>query len=348
MDGRRLLIFPHDADLETQRTVAALSQRGTVDIQTLRHDSPASLAIDLLKLRKRAAGCDVVHAFGGRALALAVGATRSARIIFSPVGLPTRRLASWLRAIASYRQIDAVCSSDEARRALVTRGVPDGRVHLIRAGVNLASIRTGRDRALRARLGFGDDDTVLFCPLEITHRSGHQVAMWAVSILNILQPQYKLLVWGRGAARHTLDDRRERVLDSGVMRVATGVDPSIEVEPLFAAADLCLFTPTGPVSPLPVAMAMASGKAIVSTVSRQLCELIEDRHTAMLVPQMTPRAIAHRILDTAADATLSWKLADRARAEVYDHLTQAKMLQHYARLYAGEAEPARPSPSLVA
>ena len=328
---KRLLIQPAHADLETDRTIAALTHRGG-DVIALRQDSPASPMIDLLNLRKRIRRYDIVHAFGGPALAVAVGATNRP-VVFSPIGFPTRSLIAWVRAVCAYRHIDIACSSDAARRAMVTRGVPIDRTHLVRPGVNLSTIPTGRNTELRTRLGFSDSDSVLFCPLEITHTSGHRAAIWAASILSIIRPQYKLLLWGRGPASEAMNDLRTRVLDSSIIRFATDLDPTIEVEPLFAVADAVLLTPASPIPTLPVAMAMASSKPIVATVTTQLCELLEDRHTALLVNGFTPRVIGHRIMDLFADTHLAWQLHDRARAEVYDHLTQAKFIELFRQLY---------------
>ncbi len=348
----RLLIHSAHADLEADRTIAALIQRGG-DVIALRHDSPASLAIDLLKLRKRIREYDLVHAFGGQALAVAVGAT-SRPIVFSPVGFPNRALIGWVRAISACRTIDIACGSDAARRAMVTRGVPMERTHLTRPGVNLSAIPTARNADLRAKLGFSDDDKVLFCPFEITHTAGHRAAIWAISILSVIRPQYKLLIWGRGPARNVVDDVRERVIDRNVIRIATDVLPHVQPEALFSAADAVLMTPTAPVPMLPVAMAMASSRPIVATVTPQLCELLEDRHTAMLANGSTPRILAHRIMDLFADARLAWQLQDRARAEVYDHLTQAKSAELFRQLYervAGENQltdsPTLSKPSLA-
>jgi glycosyltransferase involved in cell wall biosynthesis len=89
-------------------------------------------------------------------------------------------------------------------------------------------------------------------------------------------------------------------------------------EELFAAADVILFTPRGPIEPWPITAALASGRPIVSTVTPGQCELLEDRHTCLMATAPTPRLLARRLLDLHNDPTLAWQLADRARAESYD------------------------------
>ncbi len=323
----RVLIISADANDETNRIAKALTDRGATRI-VLRADSPVSVLIDTLKLRKKLQNASVIHAFGGTALAAATIAS-GVPIIFTPTTRPTRTLTSWCRAIAAYRSLDIVCTNDTIRRAIVTRGFDFDRTHLIRPGVNLASVPTTRDNDLRLGFGFSNADTVLFCPLEITPQSGHAAAVWALSILNVVHPQYKLLLWGSGTAVSRVRELVGRTLNPGIYHIAD----TCNVASVFAAADAILLTPAGYVPMLPIAMSMASGKPIVATVTQQICELLEDRHTALLVNSTTPRAIAHRIVDLMSDATLAWKLKDRARAEVYDHLTQSKMLELHRQLY---------------
>jgi glycosyltransferase involved in cell wall biosynthesis len=260
---------------------------------------------------------------------VAIAGTRSP-IVFTPVGFPTRQLVGWLRAAMGCRDIHVTCPSDTARRFLVTRGVPIERTHLVRPGVDLKNIPTGRNERLRAELGYSTTDTVLYCPLEMTRAADHSTAVWAISILNIIRPEFRLLLWGNGKNLSNMKEVLGRTIDRATFRIVEIDSP----DPLFAAADGVLLTPLENVPMVSIAGAMASGKPIVSTFTESICELLEDRHTALLVAERTPRAIAHRVIDMFADPTLAWKLQDRARAEVYDHLTQAKMLELFRQVYA--------------
>jgi len=124
------------------------------------------------------------------------------------------------------------------------------------------------------------------------------------------------------------------LIDPRVTVIATDILPDVEVESLFSAADGVLMTPSGAVSPLIVAMAMASTRPIIATLTPQLCEMLEDRHTAMLVGQASPKLIAQRIVELFSDATLSWQIQDRARAEAYDLFTASRFLQACQAVYA--------------
>lgn len=338
-----LVLRPRCADLETDRIVAALGSRGAV-VLSLRGDKPATLLRSAISMRSELRAAPIVHAFGFSSLFASLLMTCSP-VVFTPIGFPTRAQIGWLRAAMAYRCIHIVASSQTMHRALVTRGIELSHCHLVRPGVRLSDIPTTRDRALRERLGFTDADTLLYAPLELTHAAGHVLAAWAVSILGVMQPQYKLLFHNRGTARAPLEHLKQHLIDPRALTIVDDVAP----EALFSAADAILMTPNAPVSPLVIATAMASSRPIIATTTRQLCEQLEDRHTALLVKEPSPRLVAQRIIDLFADPTLSWQLQDRARAEAYDHFTQSRMLKDLDAVYdtACGACQARSSPILM-
>jgi len=114
------------------------------------------------------------------------------------------------------------------------------------------------------------------------------------------------------------------------------LDRPVQFEELLPIADVCLVTPPGAAPTLPIATAMAAGVPIVSTVTYMLAELLEDRHTALMVPTRSPRALVQRVLDLREDPALRAKLVDTARAEAYEHFSMTRMLDEYRRVFAGE------------
>jgi glycosyltransferase involved in cell wall biosynthesis len=336
-----LLIKSAECDFETEQTCAAIAGRFNADVVTLPYRHLTATARAWKRLRRGPAAHEVVHAFGSQALIAAMLATSAQRILFSPVGFPRRRLIAWLRAASGYRRIDVVCTSDTMRRAFVTRGIAAERCHLVRPGVNFRSIPTQRDDAVRARLGLAPDHVAILAPLEMTYAGGQRLTTWAMSLLEVIQPQYRLILTGDGPQAASIIHFGRKLLNPDLLIVARERAPEVALPQLFAASDAILLTPTQPVPPMIVAMSMVSGRPIVATTTPQLCELLEDRHTALLVAKPSPRLIAQRIMDLFADQQLGWLIQDRARAEAYDYLTQSKMLDAYDRLYRGEtlAEP---------
>lgn len=323
-----LLLHPKPMSAEAEIALRLIARRRDAAVQTLVDPHPLVVARALPGLRRNDA--TIIHAFGNAALAAAVMAG-DRRIVFTPIDRPSRGQIGWLRAAMRYRSIDIVCSSDTLRRYYVTRGVPAERCHLIRPGVPMS---LGGDRAaLRQQLNLTDEDRLIFTPFEATHDSGHILAMWSGSLLNMLDRRYKLLVWGRGPAEQTIREFERRLVDPTMFRVGIDLDPAMPVQSFFAAADVVLLTGKDFGQPALTAMAMASGKPIVSTTTAAICEMIEDRHTAMLALEPTPRQVAQRVVDLYADDALRWKIADRARAEAYDYFAESRMLAAIDGLY---------------
>lgn len=327
-----------DPDFQTRRGVEALARSvgPGFDVTT---KTGAGLVSETLRTRRgRDDTPDVVHAWGGRALAAAVVRGRG-RIVFSPTRFPTPRSIRWLRAAMGYRDVQVVCSTATQRRVLVENGVPLDRCHLIRPGVDFARVRRRRDPALRARLGFTDADHVLLAPGESTRAAAHGDAVWAAAIAHYLDPRYKLLLWGRGeragaAVRRGMSVAGLNLLSAAEPRLGSSVD----FESLLPAADSVLVTACGPVATLPIAVCMAAGLPIVSTVTYTVAELLEDRHTALMVPRHEPRLMARRLFDLRADSGLQWSISDVARTEAYEYFSLTRFLDQWRGVYRRVAE----------
>lgn len=325
-----LLIRPAEASFAVERTCQALANKLNATTLAIRDAHPLVLLRAARVARDTIRRADVVNVFGGPALTCAI-AGGAARIVYTPLRWPTPHAIGWLRAAMSYREIDLVCSSDALRRTLVTRGVPIGRTHLVRPGVDFGTLRATRTNELRQRIGIADTDRVFFAPGPITRGGGHANAMWGISIANILDPRYRVIVHDTAGALPA--DTRQRLMNPDALIDAAAIVPGVTHEELFDLAHALLVTPTGPIEPLVIATAMASGKPIIATPTPQVCEMLEDRHTALLVTPPSPHRLAERIADLFADERLMWQIADRARAEAYDYFTQSSMLASLRDVY---------------
>ena len=325
---RVLHLLPVDPDFQTARSVSALQTEPDHASRVVRR-LPNAVA----EIRKgHPFRADVVHAWGMKSLTTAVLGARSP-VVYSPTSFPTARGAGWLRAVMAYRDVHAVCSTATQRRVLVERGVPIGRCHLIRPGVDFARVRRRRDPELRRRLGFSESDYVVLAAGESTRPSAHGTAVWAVSIANFVDPRFKLLIWGRGV-RAEAAVRRAQSLGGGLLAAAeTALGRSIEFEELLPAADAVLVTARGPVPTLPIAVCMAAALPIVSTVTYTVAELLEDRHTAVMVPRPSARLIARKLLDLRDDSRTQWSIADMARTEAYEYFSSTRFREQFRALY---------------
>ena len=314
--------------------IAAIAKRyaGTADILSL-HEHPFAAGLrDLPRVRSAVAKSDIIHAFGSAALAMAVVAA-SRSIVYTPTRWPNAAAIAWLRAAMAYRRIHVICESDTLRRAYVTRGIPADRCTIIRPGVSMGGASSARDESLRSALGFTAENRVILAPLPVGMGGDHGLAIWAVSVLNVVDARYRVLVInfedGARAARLL-----SRLMDARVLVIANRHLPDVKLADLYAAADAVLLTPSQRGRSIDVVSAMARMRPIFSTVTPVVCEFLEDRHTALLARNATPRMVARRIMDGFEDPALLHSISDRARAEVYEHFTISKMLDAIDAIYA--------------
>jgi len=295
-------------------------------------------------LRSAAADAQVVHCWDDRALTAAVVAGVP-RVVFSPQNWPTRQTIGWVRAAISYRNLHVACPTATMHRYYGERGVPLDRLHLVRPGVDFSRVRRRRDPDLRSRLGIADDDFVLLVPGESIGPADHALAVWAGTILACLDPRYRVLLVGRGpraAAAMALGPKMGQhrlVIDAGAK-----LGPRTAFEALTAAADAALVSANGggvapaaphrPAAPtLPVAYCMAAALPIVSVVTPTLAELLEDRHTSVMVTEPKARLLAAKVLALRDDPALARQIADTAAAEAYEHWSLSTFRLSWQEVY---------------
>lgn len=275
---------------------------------------------------------DLVHAWDGAGLAAGVGTGMP--IVFSLIEPPRRGLAGWLRAVMAYRDVQVTAATATARRVSIERGIGLERCHLIRPAVEFNRISRKQDAKLRRELGLCAEDYVLLAVGESTRQANHELAVWASGILNVLDRRYKLLVWGRGIKSASLVRFAKSLKQGEMIRPAEPMlGRAVEFEELLPAADLLLVTSTGAQPTLSLAMGMAAGLPIVSTVTYTNGELLEDHHNALMTPKATARMLAQRVMVLRGDAGLQWELSDRARMEAFEYFSASRFLEQFRMLY---------------
>ncbi|HEX8521406.1 MAG TPA: glycosyltransferase [Tepidisphaeraceae bacterium] len=347
---RVLHLLDHPAEFEPQRVSGALASglgaefavtRASVGMGGTYRNTVAAVAGIRRQIKEKA--YDVVHAFSAAGLTAAALAGNVA-LVFTPSPAVRPGTVRWLRAVQAYRRVEVVCPTSTLRRVLVEHGIGAGTVHLIRPAVDFSRVRKRRDVELRARLGFGDGDRVILAAGESTRPAAHGDAAWAAGILHVADARYKLLLWGRGPQIGQVADYRARWPMPDLISVAEErLGRAVEFEELLPAADMIMVTARGPVATLPIAMGMASGLPIVSTVTYTVSELLEDRHTALMAPGGKPRLLARRVLDLEEEPGVQWSIADMARTEAFEYFAMSRMLKQYRGVYrqVAEGEPVR-------
>jgi hypothetical protein len=333
---RVLHLLSTNTDFQTRRTHELLCQQagGDFDSHTRtigRGGDFRNVAIAAIQLR--GADSQIVHAWGQSALTAAAfaGATR---VLFSPDTSMPQTSIGWIRAVMDYRNVQMVCASSLQQRRAVERGIQISHCHLIRPAVEFSRLGAKRNDPFRESLGLTPDDFVMLAPGESVRESQHNLAVWTCGILNVLDPCFKVLLWGHGPETAALSRMGRQLHQESMIRFAkSSLGTTTEFEQLLTATDACLITAGDSAPTLPIAICMAAALPIVSVTNYTTAELLEDRHTALMTPHPSPRLLAQRVQDLQADSTLAWSIADMARTEAYEYFSASRLLDQYRAAY---------------
>ena len=235
------------------------------------------------------------------------GPRRPAPIIFSPCRPPTRRLAVWLKTVLARRNVSLVCRSLQQQSEFCRVGIWPDQCQVIRPGVVPAASDPVPDQQLRDCLGIADDDHVLFAPGESTIEANHELAVWVASILHVLDPRYKLLLWGRGprsaraGARGSAAGPPEPVPAGGSRSVAEGGNRPSNSRGRSGAA----LTAGPSASTLGLGLCMAAGLPIVATETPDAMELLQEGKSALMTAPGAARLLAQRIVELRENSDLA-------------------------------------------
>ncbi len=275
--------------------------------------------------------------------------------IFVELGvLTSRRLIGLLERLelAAYAAADqVVVVSDGFRANLIERGVPAGKVHTIRNGVDLDRFRPASpalpespaEQETRARLGARPGDClVLYAG---THGISHALPGVADAAALLAGQRVRFAFVGDGSDKPRLV-RRVTELGLDNVTLAPAVPPE-QVPRLLAAADICLVTLRDvplftTFIPSKMFEYLAAGKAVVGAVTGEAAQILREAG-AIVVPPEDAGALADAIGALAADPARRTAMGRRGRAYVERFFDRAELAREYRKiLESPRARPASP------
>jgi glycosyltransferase involved in cell wall biosynthesis len=258
--------------------------------------------------------------------------------IFTELGVltsrPVIRLLERLE-LAAYAAADIVIVvSDGFGANLTGRGVPTGKVHTIRNGVNPGRFNPAApaDAGLRARLGAGPGDClVLYAG---THGISQGLTSVADAASRLTGEPVRFAFVGEGADKSRL---QARVSELGLRNVTLlpGV-PHDQVPALLAAADICLV----PLRDVPLFSAfipskmfeyLAAGRAVVGAVAGEAAQILREAG-AWVVPPANSDALADAIRTLAADPQQRRAMGWQGRCYVEKYSDREILARQYRKL----------------
>ncbi|HWK08436.1 MAG TPA: glycosyltransferase [Vicinamibacterales bacterium] len=210
------------------------------------------------------------------------------------------------------------CSADLANRAIAL-GADASRIETIPYGVDAARFQPSDAvrRALRRELAVGDGVHLCVAAGRLVRKKGFEYLLDAIGAT----PGVMLAIAGEGTLG---DELRARAAAAGTterVRLLGNLSQD-RVGDLFAAADvICVPSvrdDSGNVDGLPNVLleALASGTPVITTTAGGIGAVVENGHTALVVPERDARAIAGALEQVIANPDAARRLGAAGRAEV--------------------------------
>jgi glycosyltransferase involved in cell wall biosynthesis len=258
--------------------------------------------------------------------------------IFVELGVLTNRALIGLLErfeLAAYSAADeVVVVSDGFRDNLISRGVPPGKVHTVRNGVNIDLFDAAgqADPATRAGLGArAGDCLVLYLG---THGISQALPAVADAARRLDGAGVRFAFVGEGAEKPLL---QRRVADLGLGNVT--LRPSVpheQVPGLLAASDICLVSLRNvplfeTFIPSKMFEYLAAGKAVVGAVAGEAAQILREAG-AVVVPPEDTAALTRAIGELAANPARRQAMGQEGRLHVERFFDRAELARQYRKL----------------
>ena len=323
LGGAALRKRAEDAGVRSARTMGVPFGRGAAGFFAVQ------------RLARRLGPFDLVHCWSPGTMALAAAALRRVPRLLTLSFAPTSAQVRWMRAVmAAVAGSPTVLlpTSATIRRLLLSRGLPEQAVHVLRPGLDMGRVAHGRRDQLREQWGLTRPQLTVVALLSDQPQAANAMDAAMATALADPDPQAS----GPGAcllvhpdARH--ERRARRIMAEVGRRDSYVADARLERPWLvLPGCDAALVQTDGGLSLL---WAMASNVPIVGEATYAVSEIVEDRHSALLAKPGAPKYLAHRLTQLMEDRQLAWQLRDTARHEAYSFFSRQRYCQSLAAVY---------------
>ena len=320
-------VAPHGA-LRHHLSQAALPHCGL----QVRNDFDALAGLRLRRL-VRAGGYELVHFHTARAHALSpwLHGLGVKRVVTRRMDYPLKR-TGWQRFL--YRtSVDAVVAiSHRVESALIDGGVPPARIRRIPSGIDTARFvpdPQARQR-IRRHYGLGSAEILIVSIGALVERKAQASLIEAAAQLHRQGLRLSYMVCGDGPQRTLLE---AQVRAAGLEAQVYFPGFCSDVPAYLAAADVFVHVPLWEGLGVAVIEALAAGRPVIASRVGGIPELIEDRHTGLLVPPQAPNALAAAVAQLVHSPALAASLGRAGQRRARTHFDVRAMAQANAVLY---------------
>ena len=292
------------------------------------------LQSDLLaarRLRRAAAGFDLVHAHGMRAawIAAVSGCRPFVLTAHNLYRRPGGMLAARAGSFALGRASLIIAVSEAVGRTLEEAGVSSHFIRVVPNGIAPPRPRATRDE-IRERHGIGPDAPLVLCVARLMADKGVDVLVQAWSAIQQASPSARCIIAGDGPDMPALREMSARLHG---LALAGFVDDAAS---LYAAADVVAIPSRREGQSLVCLEAMASqpAPAVVASDAGGLPEMVRDGVTGLLVAKEDPGALADAVVRLLGDAGLRRALSEAAAVMVAERYSTDAMCDATTRVYS--------------
>ena len=219
----------------------------------------------------------------------------------------------------------ATCPSDYSRQLLfeLAPWMRGGLVEVVPWGVDAETFRPPADRAaLRAGLGWGSDELVVFTARRLVPRMGLGGLVEGVALAGRKRPGIRLAVAGDGPLRGSLEAQARK---AGARADFLGLVPAAELIRCYQAADLFVLPSLDlEAFGLVVLEALACGTPVLATDRCAPPEILRPLDERLLIPSAGPEAIADALLGQGSELASDPRFRQRCRAYVVERYSWAR------------------------
>lgn len=252
----------------------------------------------------------------------------------SAVRFPKKQISGFVNNTLS-TAIVAVAPAVE--KNLTDTGVKKEKITVIMNGVeDVRRIDDSEKKALRDRLGIGENDFVCTMSARLEAVKGHDCFLKAAKIVLSEMQNVKFMIVGTGTLENELRElAHELGLDDKV--IFTGF--TNDVAPYLGVTDLSVNCSWGTeASSLAIAEAMSLGIPTVASDFGGNPSVISDGENGLLFEKKNENALAAALIKVIGDKGLYNKLCDGARRIYSERFTAAAMTRRLEALYDAEAK----------
>ena len=236
----------------------------------------------------------------------------------------------WLYAKAAAH---VVTTGEQLRRELIDNlGVREENSTSIPTGIDTARFRPGDKVMARAQLGLDD---AFWVGIVATLRSwkGHSYLLEALAQLP--DPHVRLLIVGHGPQREALE---QKVLDLGLSARVKFAGEQKDVVPWLQALDVFILPSYANEGVSQAVMqAMLVGLPIVTTAVGSMRDIIENRHTGLIIAPKDAAQLLDAIQSQHGEPAAAQILGERARTFALEHCSLQRMLDRMEAIFLGAA-----------